>query len=482
MANRGDTKSVAQEEPLTPYDWQEADIKSIIRDGKGSALVTTAVGGGKTLISVEVAKRMGHQTILVIAPPGTHKRSWMRTIARQHPGAKVARLDSTKRGLAALADLQWGVPGYYLCSAQWFVRRDMKNIKPDLAIFDEIHIAGAYKNVTRKKLHLLKAKCRIGLSGTPLRNHFENAWGIIRWIFPECMPKPFYQWRLTDCETEEDWFAIQHRRVIGELEPGKLVNSLPCYIQHLQRERCCKFHPRGFLDGLEEPEEIVRTVQLSAKMRKFYSSMENHFMAWLTTPDESGNVPVVAELPIVARGMLRFCALGMPSLNEETQKLYFEEGCESPKINELFDILEDMGDETALVYTHSKQFAHEVTRRLNEKNISALEWSGNFSQRVRDKFLEEFIAGEVRVIVAVISAAGTGTDGMQEATSTEIWLSEDDDGTTNEQGRGRVDRPGQKRRVVRIKVQAEGTYDEGIVSKQIEERLRLNAALRKKAA
>lgn len=462
---------------LVPYPYQEVDIENI-RAAGGTALVVSQVGGGKTLVAVEAARRLGVKSVLVIAPQGTHTRGWKRTIQRQISGATVKRLDSTIRGKAALAELQWDEPGWYICTPQWFARQTWTNFKPDLAIFDEIHIAGNYTNTTRAKLHQLQSKARLGMSGTPLRNKFENAWSLVRWLWPELMPKTFWEWRMS-LETVYDKFAPQNRRVIGERVPGTLVNNLPCYIQHMQRENCCEFHPNGFLEGLEAPEEIIRTVPMTAKQKKFYKQMEDNYVAWLSTPDELGVLPVVAELPIVARGMLRFCALALPSLDTETNKLYFEDNTESPKINEVIEVLDEMGEDTAIVFTHSQKFARLLTLRLEAKGISAFEWSGKVTQKQRDAAMERFIGGEIRVLVAVIAAVGTGTDGLQEATATEIWCSLDDDPTNNEQGRGRTDRPGQTRRVTRIEIRTEGSYDEGIMSAQLEKILAMNAATKK---
>lgn len=389
------------------------------------------------------------------------------------------RLDSSLKGKQYLADLQWDKPGWYICTPQWFARQTWTGFEPDLAIFDEIHIAGGYTNVTRAKLHQLNAKARLGMSGTPLRNKFENAWSIIRWLWPELMPKTFWEWRMT-LNTVYDRFAPQNRRVIGEHVPGTLVNSLPCYIQHMQREKCCEFHPNGFLAELEAPEEIIRTVPMSPKQKRFYKQMEDNYVAWLQTPDSDGMLPVIAELPIVARGMLRTCALALPSIDVEANKLYFEPDCESPKITEVLEVLDEMGSETAIIFTHSQKFAEVLTHRLESKGIAAFEWSGKVTQRRRDEAMERFISGEIRVLVAVIAAVGTGTDGLQEATSTEIWVSLDDDPTNNEQGRGRTDRPGQKKRVTRIEIRTEGSFDEGIVSNQLAAILAMNAAIKKK--
>lgn len=469
------------QKPLIPYAYQRFDI-DLIKKHNGTGLVVTEVGGGKTLVATMVGLELGFGTKFIIAPQGTHKNAWQKTIERQTGGKQtVRRLDSTKKGKAALADMQWGVPGWYICTPQWFARQNWNTVTVDFAVFDEIHIAGNYGNATRKRLHQLNAGARLGLSGTPLRNKIENAWSIVKWINPDLMPDNYWMWRMSpDLLWKYDRFAPQNRLITGEVEPGKIVNSLPCYIQHLQRERCCDYHPQGFLPDLPEPAVEVRTVRMTSAQRRFYSQMEESYVAWLTTPDENGQTPVVAELPIVARGMLRFCALGLPSVDPETEKLYFKENCESPKYDELVTVLDEMGSAPALVLTHSQKYASVVTKRLNADGYPSFEWSGVVSQNKRDEALAAFRDGELRTIVAVITAIGTGTDGLQEATNTEIWLSEEDDATANQQTKGRLDRNGQTQQVVRIYIRAEGTQDENIHSRNLEKALAMAAALRKR--
>lgn len=484
---------------LTPYEWQEADIQNLV-DHKGTGLVVTQVGGGKTLVAIETMLRMKSQVNLVVAPQGTHAHAWGRTLLMQSDGqAQFRRLDSTKKGKAAMADLMWGEPGWYICTPQWFARQQWKGINPDFMVFDEIHIAGNYTNATRKKLHQIKPFSRLALSGTPLRNKFENAWAIVRWLWPELMPENFYFWRLSPgLLSKYDRFAPQNRRIIGEAEPGKLVSSLPCYIYHAQRESCCKWHPEGFLANLPEPVVEIRTVAMTPKQKRFYKQMEESLVSWLTTPDSDGLTPVVAELPIVARSMLRTAALAEPSLRtvtrrrknkdtgeiyeEEGDQLYFEEGAASPKFDELMEILEEMGDEPALVMTHSREYAGYAIDRLRREGVDCFEWSGANSQKKRDEAMDAVREGKIRVLVAQIEAVGTGTDGLQDRMSTEIWISESDDPTSNQQGKGRLDRSGQKRQVTRIYIRSEGTQDEGIYSKNLQAALNMAASLRKKAA
>jgi superfamily II DNA or RNA helicase len=91
--------------PLTPYPYQQRDIEKLVgHDGTG--IIATQVGGGKTLVAIEVAKELNTQSNFVIAPKGTHKRAWEKTIKRQIPNAEVKYVNSSKSGEQALLDLE----------------------------------------------------------------------------------------------------------------------------------------------------------------------------------------------------------------------------------------------------------------------------------------------------------------------------------------------------------------------------------------
>jgi SNF2 family DNA or RNA helicase len=132
-----------------------------------------------------------------------------------------------------------------------------------------------------------------------------------------------------------------------------------------------------------------------------------------------------------------------------------------------------------LILTHSQKFARVTTKRLQKAGHTAFEWSGASPQSTRDKALEAFIAGDIQFIVAVISAVGEGTDGLQEASNVVVWLSKDDNGLLNEQASGRLDRKGQKRSVISYEIIAEDTYDEGQLSNLVKKQLQMNESLRK---
>lgn len=457
-------------EPLTPYPYQELDIKKLI-ENDGTGIVGTQVGGGKTLIGIEVAKRMKTTTNFVIAPKGTHKRAWEQTILRQIPEATVRYINSTKDGKRAFVDLEKGVAGWYIISPEFFRKFHWVGITPELAIFDEIHRASNRKSTTSKMLHTLKAKRRIGMSGTIAGNRVEGFWSIIRWVYPEVAGRSFWNWVDAYCETKMDHFA--GKVVSGEVYPGAIVETIPCYIRHLKREKCCEFHPKGIDSELPAIQTEVRTVELSAEQKRIYKKLEKDLFVWL------GENPLAVQVPVATRIRLRQITLGVPIVNDEGI-VDFAEDCKSSKLDELFSIIGDHPEgEQMLVLTHSQKFASITTKRLRKAGHTAFEWSGANNQATRDKALESFIAGDIQFIVAVISAVGEGTDGLQEASNIVVWLSKDDNGLLNEQASGRLDRRGQKRSVISYEIIAEDTYDEGQLSNLISNQLKMNNALRK---
>ncbi len=457
------------DKPLKPYPYQQRDIDQIVGNG-GTGVIATQVGGGKTLVAIEVAKHIAAQCVLVIAPKGTHRRAWHKTILRQIPNAEVKYINSSPQGHQAMAEIENTDPGWYLISPEFFRTMTWVGITPDLAVFDEIHRASNRESKTARMLLTLKAKQRIGMSGTIAGNRIEGFWSVLRWIYPDVAGRSFWRWVNTYCLTKPDYFAGQV--VVGEKKAGEIAKSIPCYIRHLKREKCCEFHPNGMDADLPSLVSIERTVQLSPEQRKIYRKMEKDLLVWL------GEHPLTAEIPVATRIRLRQITLGTPSISED-DVVYFADDCKSTKIDELFNIIEDhpAGD-AMLVLTHSQKFAKVVVARLHKAGLTAFEWSGNASQKDRDKALEDFIAGDIQFIVGVIAAIGEGTDGLQERCSTMVWLSKDDNRLLNEQAMGRLDRRGQTRSVVSYEIIAEDTYDEGQLSKLLVDQMAMNRSLR----
>jgi hypothetical protein len=478
---------------LTPYDWQQDDINRLL-DHDATGFVVAETGAGKSLIATEVGIESGVDTRLVIAPQGTHKRVWLQGIANQDPGAVVRRIDGSAKGKDAMNALEWGEPGWYVMTPQLFTRWDLPtaDVRPDFTIVDEAHLLSNRQAQGSKVLRRLKSGHRIVMSGTMVRNKVENFWPLLRWVYPDMngeralADSNYERWVLEWMATKWDRFAPRNYVVVGERFPGRIAETVPCYVQHFKRAECCFYHPEGFLEGLPEPVQITETVTLLPEQKRLIARMEKDYIAWLEDTANGDVRAAVASLPIVARTRLRQMTLAVPSFlpgSDGLPEIDYAPDAASPKYEALLDIVARVA-EPVVAATSSQKYARYVTNRLQRDGLRAFEWSGAVSQRVRDEALEEFRRGGYDVVVGVTEAIGTGIDGLQDASGVLVSLERSDDLTANIQLEGRLDRRGQAREggVLHYEIVAEDSMDEGIISRQLERRLDINRSLRRRIA
>lgn len=468
---------------LTPYPFQEADIQAIL-DGGGSGFVVAETGAGKTLIATEVMRRSSAQSMLIVAVRSTIRDTWTEGIIAQDPSAKVYRLDGTKENAENWVNYTLGMPGYYICTHSIFTLRaeELNHGNPDQTIVDEAHLLSNRDSAGGKALRRFRSRARLVMSGTMFRNRFDNFWNLLRWVYPkrdkpgDIADKSYWRWCQKWCRMVYDHFKQSKQSPDGELVPGALAAAIPVYVQHFKRQRCCEFHPNGFLD-LPEPIEIRRILELTPAQKRMIKQMETDYIAWLE------DNPTVAKLPVTARMRIRQMTLGVPSVipatEDEKEEVYFDVDCESPTLDDIEEWLKAHPDEKVLFLAQSQKFLAEATRRFSAKGYKAFEWSGMASEVSRDKAKEAFKNGDLQLVFGQVQSIGTGIDGLQSATNILWSLETGDDATTEIQAEGRLDRRGQVRGVVHIKSIRAGSLDEGVVGKQLEKRLAMNASLKR---
>lgn len=455
-------------------------------------------GAGKTVTSLFAHKDSGADVTLVVAPEPTHVSAWgkdaeegieqeVRVIGNRNKATKVAT-----------EDFLMGYPGIYITTPQFLTRADTDAWFGDLLVIDEGHMLNKYGGKGCETMLDLSSRFggRLFLSGTAFRNNFERAWATGRFLWPELnrrgevANKNYYLW-LRERMTSEEVYTNQRdqwgkaktaTKWLVEAEPGRWVNELPAVITHKKREFCCKFHPEGFDATLEDPKRDIVKLSLDPKQKRIIKDLESQYLAWL---DEN---PLVVELPMTMQQRIRQVTLGVPEVEDytvlddegeevEKQRLWFKPDSKSPFAEYLIDELQQY-DDPAVVYLESQSFAEALVERLNREGITAFEYSGK-TRSVRADNLKKF-GTEYRVLVGVISAIGTGVDGLQKITNQEYWLERSVDETSNRQAESRLDRRGQKYQVKgKILVDDEG-YAMGRLNKQLQKRLALNESLRRK--
>lgn len=503
------------------YDFQEADQVTLAENNYVS-LLAIEPGGGKTAAALLAHRNSGSNVTLVVAPEPTHQSAWMKGAEFVLDGeARVIGNSGRKAVKDAMIDFKLGYPGIYLTTPQLLTRIDTSDWMMDLLVVDEGHQLNRPTSKGQKAMQSLSNKSggRLFLSGTPWRNNFERAWSVMRLLWPELYRRDevaydnHYLWMRDRMMSEEvmipprQWFpttwekfqnppeghwrknigGVPHlgkpqtaKKWLNESNPGQLLSEAPCVIIHKKREQCCEFHPQGFLD-LEEPQIIEHTVELTRNQKKAIDDLQETYITFLE------DNPLVVELPITMQQRIRQITLGEPEVEDyvvekdgeevEKQRLWFKDDCKSPFYEQLREILEEDEDEPITVYLESQTFAEVLTRRLNKDGFAAFEFSGK-TKKTRDTDLAKF-GTDYRVAVIVISAGGTGLDGLQQVSKTEVWLERSVDETNNIQARSRQDRLGGRGQVQRHVMLDDLGYAEGKYSEALARQLALNATLRR---
>ena len=479
------------------YDWQREDVDDLATHDY-TGLLAMAPGSGKTICAVSALKESGADTTLIIAPKATHTSAWIPTLNAIGLDGRVVG-NGNKAQKAAMSDLAWGLPGVYLITPQLLARAttDTTMISGDMLIYDECHqgstantstqrATGGYKKTDQPLNQRFDA--RLALSGTPMRQNFENIWGVSRFLWPEYYRRGeisydnYFMWRKERMNSQTVYTSQRDQwgnpkkieQFTTEKEPGRWVREAPAVYIHKRREWCCEYHPNGFLPT-DKPQEIRRVVDLLPAQRKAIREIEDHMVTYL---DDN---PLVADLSITQRQRVRQICLGVPTVElgaDGEASVYFTEDCKSPFMDEVLQIFSELpNDENVLLFMDSQKFARIVTDRLNKAGIPAFEYSGATSS-TRDDAFRKF-GDTYRAMVAVTAAAGTGLDGAQHVSRTEIWLEQPVSLTLKQQAEARLDRTGGMGQVQRYIILDSEGYAEGQLSNEVQKRLQLAQSLRK---
>lgn len=425
----------------TLHGYQEEAVAKVLEDKR--TLIKAPTGAGKTLVGVEAILQAGTAVNLVIGPLHT-LTGWAKVFEKQG-GTPLRFIDARKAGRLAHEDLAMGVPGNYFIGRERFRGQEWKGWDIDFCVLDECQSFTNHKSVGFKMLKTLKTEYAIAQSATPAGNNFQGLYAVTHWLYPEFTGKAYYKWLTKWAYTEPDPHA--YLKVVGEKVPGTYLASVPSYVSMPSVYKA-------------EPNIFEIDVELGAQQRKHYKEMERDSITFL---DDN---PLLTELPAVRYMRLLQMTLAVPTVTpvwdedkgEFRDHVTFEDGAKSAKADALEDLLGDLDTKTVLVYTHSKQYATYLTKRLQAKGHNARQWIGGMSQVERDWKKENF-GKEFDIMVATLPAIGEGVDGLQDVCHTEVWMSVSDNRYLNIQAMGRLSRQGQEQTVNRYVIRAKDTVE-----------------------
>jgi superfamily II DNA or RNA helicase len=454
---------------LQPYEDQENAIQYILENK--AVLLKAPTGAGKTLVGVESALRSGAKVVLIIAPLNTFS-GWQRTVEAQYgEAASFHTINSKVKGKQAHADLLSGVPGQYIIGREYFKRFGWSKIKGQCGfiVYDECHGATNRNSMMFKMLKTARAPYLLAMSATPAGNKVEGLWSLARWLWPDKTPRGYQNWLTEFFHTEKNPYADDARFAsliaTKERRPGAVWASLPG-----------KYRMKSVYKA--DPAIHYIDVELSQSQRRIYRELEEEAITWLD------DHPYAVDMPPVLNMRLRQISLAAPSVKQDWVRkfdkeseswdkvwddvIYFEDDAKSSKIDAIFELLTDLYVEKPfpiLIFTDSRIFATLLTKRLQaHKDRSgrhpyrARQFVGGMSPDERSWKLENF-GVEFEILVCTLQTVAEGTDGLQLVCADEIWANVSYNPLINTQGKGRLSRTGQKRRVNRYMLRAVNTVE-----------------------
>lgn len=444
---------------LIMHQWQEQDVTAwadALLSGKTSAVFCAYEQSlGKTLVSVELIKRLKARRVIIVAPLNT-RASWQKAVEEQEVGLPVYRLSPEKEHVVNFTKLANHEEGIFIVGWELMRRGSIEGAEADLVIADETHRQQNRGSDSHNGLKGIKGTYRLALSGTPAGNQPDGIFATIHWLWPD-------RYRSHQAWVDRFWRVIRNGAVVEfvrEQTPGGVLADLPMFTRRLRKDH------RDDMPAVLP--EIVIDVDMTPGQWKIYNQFKEVSGAWV------GDEFIPAALPLVEDLRLGQVTLGVPTV-DEAGTVTFALDCKSSKIDMLVDVLRGQPkDSTMLVMVPSARFIPSVVHQLNKKGFSAAGLSGELTPpgAAREKVLADF-GSEFRVLVAGIAAIAEGTDGLQYKCSRQFWMDKHPNNMLNQQGRWRLDRPGQTEPVQSWFTKAVGTINE----RRVERLEEINATL-----
>lgn len=429
---------------------------AFLRAARG-AVLADHMGMGKTLQGLMTLEADERYPALVVCPNSV-KMVWQREYEKWAPHRKVVVVDgSAKKRRDALAEpadvyvINWEairlhsrIAGYGSIKLTDKDREPLELNRPWKAVIaDEAHHALKPKAKQTRALWAIgeTSEFKLPLTGTPIAGSPEDLWSLLHFVDAEEWPS---RTKYIDRYCLTSWNTFGGIEVIG-LRPDRQEEFHSLVSARMLRR------PKSWLNLPGKAPVVTRLAPMTPKQAKAYKELSEEYV----TDVEGGTLVEFSPLTVATR----LCQLASSCVSvDEDGSVHLANP--SNKINVLTEVLEEMGDDTAAVFAVSPSLIKLAVEHLESRGVSTAQIVGGMTMLQKSSALDDFVAGRARVILLTYGAAAEGVDGLQKATSTQIYLQKSWKLIENLQADERVDRPGQKDVVTTINIVAPDTIEE----------------------
>jgi len=443
-----------------PFDFSQQKLSDYLRDHQKKSKVLTHsrwgvwhdIGCGKSSLSIECIKQRDVKT-LIVSPLSIIETTWIEEIEKFAPkllddtvnlwalkkkNSRAGRLKFQER----LKECKIGIINFESFRS---IQSDLENADFKMLIIDEATYVKTHNSKITKAIIEFSENMDFAylLSGNPAPNSEQEYWSQTQIINPMIFGKSFYAFRTKYFESygygNFNWRMKEEKR-------SEFLSKLASISEVVRKE-----------DVLDLPEKTdnVRKIFLTPAERKAYEDMEEHFVI------EFGDQEIIAANAAVKLMKLREGTSGF-YLNENREVFQVGES----KINETRKLLEEIGDNQLIIWTHFHHEADQIEKMFHQiskqRPITWKRIDGTIKkQETKIQSIEEFKMSNVQYLVAHPGSLGRGQN--LHNCSYMLFFSLSHSYDYFDQCSGRIYRDGQINKCSYYYLVAENSVDEGIL-------------------
>lgn len=435
---------VEKDSTLKLFPYQRVDVKFLLLNER--ALLANEPGLGKTAVLIrftQVLKLLGHEPlpVVIICPNSLKFAVWQRELATWAPELSVQVVDGSagkrRKQLANKADvyvINWdGVRlhsklapyGQISLTDAERMPKELNDLQPRSVFMDEAHRLKSPQTAWTRAAWAVahQARYRVAATGTPVTDHVGDFWSLGHALEPTWLPaKTKFMDRYAQVSlnffggaevvgvnpnNKDELFAIMDpltRRVPKQLALPQLPPKLPVQYRH---------------------------TPMSTKQQKLYDQMREEMLAML-----DGGLLVAGDDRVKFLRLMQFAAASAEIIEDGSVKLTSP----SSKVDDVIDLLEEMGDAPLVVGAVSRQLIELVGKKLEQLKIPHGYVTGAYTPAERRLAVDSFQAGRIRVILVTL---GAGAEGITlTRADTLLFMQEDFSEVANQQFQDRIHRIG----------------------------------------